>query len=412
MEVVHERCAGIDVSKKDAKVCVRSPGKRPGSYQRTVTTYGSTFNEIARLRADLERAQVSVVVMESTGDYWRPFFFGLTETLDVELVNARQVKHMPGRKSDVSDAGWLAELAAHGLLRASFVPPEAIRDLRDLTRTRKHVAEERTREFSRLGNELEGAGIKLAAVASSMTTKSVRAILDAMVAGEHDPRTLAGLAHANMRGKTGALIEALTGRFTDHHAFMTKFHLDRIDQLDDAIAALDARIDEVIAPFQLARELLTTIPGISTTVAEVVIAEIGVDMSVFATPKQLASWAGVCPTQNESAGKVKDTKTTHGNHYLKAALGIAALAVIRSKKSYLSTRYRRLVARRGKQKALVAIEHTMIVVIWNMLTNGTPFDELGPDYYDRLNPEHARNRAIRQLHTLGYEVQLTPTQVA
>lgn len=412
MEVVHERCAGIDVSKKDAKVCVRSPGKRAGSYQRAVATYGSTFNEIARLRTDLERAQVSMVVMESTGDYWRPFFFGLAETLDVELVNARQVKHIPGRKSDVSDAGWLAELAAHGLLRASFVPPEQIRDLRDLTRTRKHVAEERTREFSRLGNGLEGAGIKLAAVASKMTSKSVRAILDAMVAGERDPRTLAGLVHANMRSKTGALIEALTGRFNEHHAFMTKFHLDRIDQLDDAIAKLDARIDEVIAPFQLARELLTTIPGISTTVAEIVIAEIGVDMSVFDTPKHLASWAGVCPTQNESAGKIKDTKTTHGNHYLKAALGIAALAVIRSKKSYLAVRYRRLVGRRGKQKALVALEHTMLVAIWNMLANGTPFDELGPDYYTRLNPDQTRNRAIRQLNTLGYDVQLTPTKAA
>jgi transposase len=412
MEVLHERCAGIDVSKRDAKVCLRSPGNRPGTYQRTVVTYGSTFNEIARLRADLERARVSMVVMESTGDYWRPFFFGLAGTLNVELINARQAKHLPGRKSDVSDAAWLAELAAHGLLHGSFVPPEAIQELRDLTRTRKHVAEERTREFARLERGLEAAGIKLAAVASSLTTKSSRAVLDAMVAGERDPQTLAGLVHVSMRGKTGALIEALTGRFTDHHAFMTKFHLNNIDHLDDAMTELDARIDEVIAPFQAARELLTTIPGISTRVAEIVIAEIGVDMSVFPTAKHLASWAGVCPTQNESAGRVKSTNTAPGNHYLKAALGIAAMTASRSRNSYLAVKYRRLATRQGRMRALVAIEHTLLVLIWNMLTNGTAFEELGPDYYDRLNPERARNRAIRQLNTLGYEVQLTPTQAA
>ena len=412
MEVVHQRCAGMDISKDDAKVCVRvqEPGKR---IQETVSTYGATSNEILRLRAELEQAGVTEVVMEATGDYWKPFFFVLTETLPVELVNAKQARNIPCRKSDVSDAAWLASLAAHGLLRASFVPPEPIRQLRDLTRTRKHLSEERTRTFSRIDKVLQDAGIKLSSVSSKMTTKSVRRILEAMIAGERDPKHLAGLVDPQMRKKEPQLVEALTGRFTEHHGFMVKLHLARIDELDAHIAELDTRIDEVIEPFRAARDSLTTIPGISETVADGILGEIGADMAVFETAGHLASWAGVCPGQNESAGKIKSGKTRPGDRYVKAHLGIAVLAIAGSKTSYLGVRYRRLAKRRGKPKAIVATEHTLLVIIWNMLKDGAAYEELGPDHYQkRISPERTRNHAIQQLRTLGYDVVLTPTEAA
>ena len=412
MEVVHRRCAGMDISKDDAKVCVRvqEPGKR---IQETVSTYGATSSEILRLRADLENAAVTQVVMEATGDFWKPFFFVLAETLPVELVNAKQARNIPGRKSDVSDAAWLASLAAHGLLRASFVPPEPIRQLRDLTRTRKHLSEERSREFLRIDKGLQDAGIKLSSVASKLTTKSVRRILDAMAAGERNPKRLAELADPQMQAKQVQLIEALTGRFTAHHGFMVKLHLDRIDQLDAHLARIDERVDEVMTPFRAARDSLTTIPGISTTIADAILAEIGGDMSVFDTAGHLASWAGVCPGQNESAGRVKSGKTRPGNRYVKAQLGIAVLAIARSRTSYLGSRYRRLAKRIGKSKAIVATEHTLLVIIWNMLRDGTAYQELGPDYYQRrINPERTRDRALQQLRTLGYEVALSPATAA
>lgn len=409
MEVMHERCAGMDISKRDAKVCVRTPGPRKGEYLRPVFTYGSTYHEVLRLRADLEAAQVTLVVMEATGDYWKPFLFVLAETLNVELVNAKQARNIPGRKTDVTDAMWLADLAAHGLLRASFVPPEPIRQLRDLTRTRTHFAQERTREYARLEKGLEDAGIKLSSVASSLTTGSSRRILDALVAGERDPIVLAGLAHASMNKKSAQLIEAMHGRFNTHHAFMVRLHLDRIDQLTALMGQIEGRINEVIEPFQFIRELLATLPGISITAADIVLAEIGTDMSAFPTAGHLASWAGVCPGQNESAGRIKSTHTRPGNRYLKGALGVAAMSVSRSKTCYLATKYRRIRARTGNLKAIVAIENTLLVIIWNMLTHGVAYEELGPDYYDRRNADHLKNRAIRQLHSLGLEVVLTPS---
>jgi transposase len=414
LEVVHERCAGMDISKSDAKVCVRVPGQRKGQFQQQVRTYGSTSGEVLRLRADLQAARVSLVVMEATGDYWKPFLFVLAETLNVELVNATQARNIPGRKTDVSDAAWLAKLAAYGLLRPSFVPAEPMRQLRDLTRTRANLTHERVREFSRLEKGLEDAGIKLSLVASTLTTQSSRRILDAMVAGMRDPAELVELVHPSMRKKSDELIAALTGRFNDHHAFMVELHLQHIDQLDAMIGRLDARIDTVIEPFAAARELLTTIPGISTIVADVIIAEIGVDMSVFPTPGQLASWAGVCPGQNESAGRVKNSKTRPGNRYLKAALGAAAMSLSRSKTSYLAVKYRRILARNPKRPlvAVVAIQHTLIVAIWNMLARGVAWDELGTDYYDRLDPKHTLNKAVKQLNRLGYHVALTPANAA
>lgn len=408
MDIVHERAAGMDISKRDAKVCIRIPGARAGTSSRTVITYGATTNEIVRLRRDLEAAAVTVVVMEATGDYWKPFYFLLSESLNVQLVNAKAARNIPGRKSDVSDATWLAELAAHNLLRASFVPPEPIRQLRDLTRTRSNLTHERTREFSRLEKGLEDSNIKLSSVVSTLSTRSARSILDALISGERDPQTLASLAHASMRRKSAALVEALTGRFTDHHAFMVQLHLDRIDQIEATLAALDARIDTVMEPFSLARELLTTVPGISKNVANVIIAEAGVDMNVFDTAGHLASWAGVCPGQNESAGRIKSTQTRPGDHYLKAALGIAALAVSRSKTTYLAVKYRRIQSHAGALRAVVALQHTLLVIVWNMLHDGVAYDELGVDHFDKTNPERAKKRLQRRMVSLGFEPNLTP----
>jgi transposase len=408
MEVLHDRVAGMDISKRDAKVCIRVPGAREGTFSKTVTTYGATTNEILRLRRDLEEAAVTLVVMEATGDYWKPFFFLLAESLNVELVNAKQARNIPGRKTDVSDAVWLAELAAHDFLRASFVPPEEIRQLRDLTRARSNLIRERTREYARLEKGLEDSNIKLSAVASHLNTKSSRAILDALVSGERDPHILASLAHASMIKKSAALVEALTGRFNDHHAFMVKLHLDRIDQIAVTLSELETRIDDVMEPFSLARELLMTIPGISKNVANVVIAEAGTDMSVFPTAGQLASWAGVSPGQNESAGHIKSAHTRPGNAYLKAALGTAAMSVSRSKTTYLAVKYRRIQSHAGAMRAIVALEHTLLVIAWHLLKEGVAYEELGTDHYDRTNPERAKQRLLRRMESLGFEPILTP----
>jgi len=413
MDVIHPRCAGIDCSKKDAKVCVRIQGEGRRRKSATVTTWGSTTAQILALREHLVAANVSCVVIESTSDYWKPFYYLLDDELNVVLVNAAQVRNVPGRKSDVSDAAWLADLGAHGLVKASFVPPAPIRALRDLTRTRTVITRERTREVQRLEKLLEDAGIKLSSVAAEITGVSGRAMLEALIGGQRDPAVLADLAQRRMRSKIPALTEALTGRFTDHHAFMTRLFLDRIDAHSADIARLDARIEEAMQPFRAARDLLTSIPGFSRIVAEVFIAETGADMSVFPTAGHLASWAGVSPGSNESAGRVKSTKTRPGNRYLKGALGIAALSVARSKNTYFSAKYHRIANRRGPMRAIVAVEHAIVIAAWNLLVNGDFYRDPGPNYYTARQPARTKARAISQLETLGYRVILEPlTQTA
>ncbi|MHA7292015.1 IS110 family RNA-guided transposase [Arthrobacter sp. MDT3-24] len=409
MDIVHERTAGMDISKLDAKVCVRVPGARAGTYTSTVTTWGSTTGQILELRDFLEREHVTTVVMEATSDYWKPFFYLFEETLPVMLVNARAARNIPGRKTDVSDAAWLAQLAAHGLLRASFVPPEPIRDLRDLTRARSIATRDRTREIQRLEKFLEGSGIKLSSVVSDLTGVSSRAMLEALINGERDPEVLAGLAKGTLRSRIPALVDALTGRFKEHHAFMARLHLDQIDAQTRIIDALTDRIEEAMAPFRAAREFLATIPGVSLKVADVIIAETGADMTVFETPARLASWAGVCPGSNESAGRIKSAHILPGNKYLKAALGTAALSASRSKNTYLAAKYQRIRFRRSAMIAIVALEHSILNAAWHLLAQGECYDDPGADYFTRLDPVKARTNAINKLISLGYDVTIRPT---
>jgi transposase len=339
------------------------------------------------------------------------------------LVNAKAARNVPGRKTDVSDAAWLADLGAHGLIRASFVPPEPIRVLRDLTRARTIITRERTKEIQRLEKLLEDAGIKLSAVASNIVGVSGRAMLEALIAGERDPAVLADLAKQRLRHKIPALTEALRGRFSAHHAFMARLYLDRIDAHGADIARLDARIEEAIAPFRDTRELLMSIPGWSHIVADVFIAETGADMRIFPTAEHLASWAGAAPGCDESAGRVKSGATRPGNRHLKAALGVAALSAARTKDTYYSARYRRIAGRRrpvrsrrnktrampiAGQIALVALEHKMLTDAWQMLVNGAFYRDPGADYYTRHHPGKAKAKAIKQLETLGYKVTLEP----
>jgi len=346
--------------------------------------------------------------MEATGDYWKPFYYLLEdlEGVQVMLVNARHVKNLPGPKTKVADATWLAQLGAHGLVRGSFVPPAPIGELRDLTRARTAITRERGREVQRLEKLLEDAGIKLSSVASDITVVSGRATLEALIAGDQDPAALADLAERRLRSKIPALTEALTGRFSDHHGFLARVHLDLIDRHSAAIAEITERIEVVIELFRGFRDLITTIPGVGQIVADIITAETGADMSRFPSAGHLASWAGTTPGHNESAGHVKSTTTRPGNPYLQGALGAAAMACAQNPRTYLGARYRRIASRRGPQKANIAIQRSMLIAIWHMGCEGTLYDDPGGDYFTTLHPERTKNRALRQLQDMGYTVTM------
>jgi transposase len=411
MDVLHDRCAALDVAKDEVKVCVRTPGKRRNTRHTEVRTFTTMTNSLLAMRDWLVAEQVSLVVMEATGDYWRSPFYLLEDILNVELINAKHAKALPGRKSDVADSVWLCQLGECGLLRASFVPPEPIRQLRDLTRYRQVLLEEHTREAQRLEKELEDAGIKLSVVATDILGVSGRAMLGALIDGERDVEILADLARGRMRPKIPDLQQAMVGRFGPHHAFLCRMHLDRLDALDRDITALSQRIEAVMAPFQNLLTQLDTIPGVNQRVAQVIIAETGGDMTQFPTPAHLASWAGVCPGNHASGGKRKSGKTRKGDHWLTASLGVAALAAIRAKDTYLSAQYRRLVRRLGnKQKAIVALEHSILTSVWHMLATNTDYHDLGRDYFLKRDPERERRRAITALNKLGYTVTLNPIE--
>jgi transposase len=364
------------------------------------------------LSAWLSGFGVTEVVMEATGVYWKPVFYQLEEDgFDAKVVNAAHVKNVPGRKTDRADAAWLARLAEHGLLRASFVPPPDIRQLRDLTRYRKTQTNERTRVAQRIEKVLQDAGLKLSSVASNILGVSGRAMLEALAAGERDPEVLADLAKGRLRPKIGDLTEALTSRFGDHHGVMLAEMLAHLDDLERSVDRISAEIRRVIDPHEWAVELLDTIPGVNRIGAEIIIAEIGVDMSRFPTPSHLSSWAGMCPGNNESGGKHKSGRTRQGSKWLRTQLVESANAGARSKDSYLAARYRRIASRRGHQRAAVAVGHTILVICWHLLSKREPFEDLGGDYYKRrvITPQVETRRLIARLEALGNTVTLTPT---
>ena len=420
MEVVHPRCCGMDISKTDAKVCVRV--QEGAEIEVGVTVWGAVSSKILELADYLAAERVSLVVMEATGDYWKPWYFLLSEAgLEVMLVNARQARQIPGRKSDVNDCQWLADLGAHGLLRGSFVPPAPIRELKDLVRARTGLVGLRGQEAQRLEKLLESAAVKLSSKLTDILGVSGRRMLEAMIAGEDDPAALAGLAVGRVKASQDELREALTGRFTAHHAFLAQVHLDVIDSYTAQIAKVQARIEECFAPrdqdnaddaarkadLAAKRDLLATIPGVSALTAERVLAEIGADMSVFPDAKHLTSWAGVAPGSNESAGKVKSSRCRPGDTHLKSALGIAAMAATRSKNTFLAARYKRVMARRGHKRALVAVMRSMLTAMWSVLSTGQPYTDPGGDYYIKRRPGAAISKAVNQLRAAGINVTFT-----
>lgn len=413
METVVERCAGLDVHRDTVTATARVPDGAGGRRQET-RTYRTTTRELFALGDWLEELGVTLVGMEATGVYWKPVFYALEERVECWLLNARHLRNVPGRKTDVADSVWICQLVEHGLVRPAFVPPPPIRELRDLTRYRKAQIEERTRAVQRLEKVLQDAGVKLTSVASSVLTKSGRDMLEALCAGEADPEVLAELARGRMRAKIPQLQEALEGRFrTEHHGLMVAEVLAHVDFLEESIERLDTRIEEVMAPFAEVRERVMTIPGVKRRVADALIAECGADMTRFPTAAHLASWAGICPGNDESAGKRRSGKTRKGSKWLRSALTEAAHAAARTKGTYLAAHHWQIRGRRGKHKAIGATRHDILVAYWHIVHDATSYQDLGPDWLaSRNSPEHRSRRLVRQLESLGYKVTLEQTDAA
>lgn len=405
MERLVKRGAGLDVHRDTVAACIQFPGPN-GQVQKSVKTFNTMTADLLALRDWLQQHGMTHVAMESTGVFWKPVYYVLEDTFTVLLVNAAHIKNVPGRKTDVKDCEWIADLLAHGLLRGSFVPPKPIRDLRDLTRYRSTVAHLRAEEVQRLHKLLQDAGIKLSSVATDVMGVSGRAMIDALVEGTKDPTVLAELAVGKLRKKLPLLRQALEGRFRDHHAFLVTQLLAHIDYLEELNDSLTKKIEEQLLPFSKEMELLQTIPGVAAKTAQVVVAEIGADMTRFPTPQHLASWAGLCPGNNESAGKHKSGKTRKGDTWLRTALVEASLAAVRKKDSYFSAHYRRIARRRGHMKAIIAVAHSILVVTHHMLTSGKTYEDLGGDYFEKREKAAIQARCVKQLERLGYKVDL------
>jgi transposase len=405
VESIYPRCAGIDVHKANVVVGLRRLDAR-GKLHKEVRTFATMTRDLLALADWLAEQGVTHVAMESTGVYWKPVFNLLEGRFAVLLVNAEHIKRVPGRKTDVRDCEWLAQLLQHGLLRASFVPPAPVRELRDLTRQRSQLVAEKAAVANRIQKVLEDANVKLAAVATDVLGASGRDMLEAIIAGEADPGRLADLARKRLRAKLPDLRLALHGRVTEHHRFLLRMHLDHVRYLEGLIERLGARIEAAQPPVAEAVRRLTTIPGIDRRAAEVVVAEIGTDMGVFPSSGHLASWSGMCPGNNESAGKRRSGRTTRGSRWLRAALVQAAWAASHTKGTYLAAHYRRLARRRGRKRALVALGHTLLVVVYHVLRRGSTYAELGADYLDRLEPERLTRQLVRRLESLGHRVTL------
>jgi len=411
MELIHERCCGVDVHKRTVVACIRIREAEGGTHKEIKTFSTMTF-DLLILRDWLTANKVTHVAMESTGVYWKPVYNMIEDQFNVLLVNAHHIKALPGRKTDVKDCEWIADLLAHGLIKGSFIPPEPIRDLRDLTRYRKSLIDERIREVNRLHKLLESANIKLASVATDVMGASGKDMLLALLGGNADPEILADLARGKLRKKIPALKQAMEGRFRRHHRFMLETILAHIDFLDENIASVSEEVANRVYPFEQTVKLLCTIPWVEQRTAQVIISEIGTDMSRFPSANHLASWAGLCPGNNESAGKRKSGKTRKGDQWLRRALVEVAWAASRTKETYLSSQYHRLVARRGKKKAIVAVAHSVLVAIYYILVNTVPYRDLGADYLVKLNETNIKRYHVRRLQELGYQVSITPLEQA
>jgi len=403
MEVLYPRCAGLDVHKDSvfARVrCVSEPRHDE------VRNFGTTTTALFELNEWLSTHRVTHVAMEATGVYWKPVWHMLEESFELVLANAQHVRNVPGRKTDVNDATWIADLLAHGLIRSSFVPPVAIQELRDLTRSRKQLVRETAQHNQRIQKTLEDANLKVGSVLADILGKSGRAILQAIVDGQSDPQKLADLAQGSARRKRAELVEALRGRIRPHHQALLRLHLKVIDALKEAIADIDARVGKTLTPILECARLLTTMPGVSDVTAQVMVAEIGVDMQRFPSAGHLISWAGLCPKNDESAGKRRSTRIRQGAPWLKTTLVTSAWGAVRAKDSYLQAQFHRLRARRGAKKAIVAVAASMLTAAYHMLKNGVEYKDLGAEHFTRRDKSKAIQRLLRRLNDLGCEVQI------
>jgi len=406
MEVLHERCAGLDVHKETVVAGVRIV--QDGQVRRERQTFKTTTRDLLALAAWLDSLGVRYVVMEATGVYWKPVWHILSDgEFELVLANAAHVKNVPGRKSDVSDADWLSDLGAHGLVRASFVPDSQTQELRALLRTRKQLVRERSSHTLRIQKTLEDGNIKLDSVISDILGLSGRRMIEAMVAGESDPATLAALAHRRIKASQAELSEALHGRLTQHHRFLLDLHLRHIDNIDGAINSIDQQVEDDLEPFRAAAELLTTIPGVSDLAAQTIVAEIGVDMSRFPTCGHLISWAGLCPRSDQSAGKRRSTRLRKGNRWLKTLLIQCAQAARKTKVTYLHAQFLRIKARRGVKKAVAAVAASILTAAYHMLSTGTLYRDLGPQHFDRRNKGAQVKRLAARIRNLGHHVDIT-----
>jgi transposase len=406
MDVAHERCCGLDVHKKTVVACLLTPGLRGGAI-REVRTFGTTTRELLALTDWLSAAGCTHVAMESTGSYWKPVYNILEGTFELLVVNAQHLKAVPGRKTDVRDAEWIADLLRHGLLRPSFIPSRPERELRELSRYRTTLVRERASEVNRIQKVLEGANIKLASVASNVVGVSGRAMLAALVAGEEDAQMMAGLALGKLRNKKAALEEALHGRLEAHQRFLLAAQLRHIDNLGALIEEVSGEIEERLRPFQPDLERLTTIPGVGRRIAETLLSELGAEMGRFPSARHLASWTGLCPGQHQSAGKSHSGRTRKGSPWLRSALVEAARAAARSR-TYLGAQYHRIAARRGANRAAVAVAHSILTIVYHILARGQTYVDLGDNYFDQLHRDRVCSRLTHRLEALGYSVSLQP----
>jgi transposase len=412
MDVLYERCCGLDVHKKTVVACCLTPGKR-GVPTKVVRTFGTMTADLEALATWLGEQGCTHVVMESTGVYWKPVWNVLEgHPLTLLLANARRVKGVPGRKTDVKDAEWLADLLRHGLIAGSYVPDRAQRELQELTRYRTQLRQERAAMVNRLHKTLEGANVKLGAVASDLLGASGRAMLEQLVAGCTDPATLAELARGRLREKRPVLQQALAGSFGPHQQFLIAEQLTHIDELDERLARLDAEVAERLRPVQPVLDRLDTIPGVGRRTAELILAEGGTDLRHFRTAGHFASWAGLCPGHAESAGKQRSGRMRKGNRWLRKGLTEAARAAARTKNTYLGAQYRRLASRRGRNRACGAVAHSILTIGYHLVRDGTTYQELGANYYDERERSHVERRLVRRLEALGHTVTLAPKDPA